>query len=184
MHSHWLRFSFPSWLSSVVQLMHILAEFQSPALFLQKIAKWKQCQLFILWLSQTFFFFAFASWKRVKRRLAIWHINYTVIVTPLNESSRRKIQKPHFLFAQESDATVHIRNFISKLAWNKITKDMNGLLRLGQFQFISCATPHGVGLHPHTLGWFTSAPSAGAPSDCINQHDKKGVLWAVGSNEI
>lgn len=50
---------------------------------------------------------------------------------------------------------------------------MNGLLRLGQFQFISCATPHGVGLHPCTLGWFTSAPSAGAPSDCINQHDKK-----------
>lgn len=38
----------------------------------------------------------------------------------------------------------------------------NRPLRLGQIQFTSCASPQGVGLHPYTLGWFTSTPSTGA----------------------
>lgn len=52
-------------------------------------------------------------------------------------------------------------------------------MRSGHFQFTSSASPQGVGLHPYTLGWFTSTPSTGAPSDWISQDDNS----LVGSRE-
>lgn len=52
--------------------------------------------------------------------------------------------------------------------------------RFGHIQFTSYASSPGVGLHPCTLGWFTSTPSTGAPSDWVSQDDKKSCgQWGV-----